>query len=127
MAAGQIERDEGWPNAAAQPYDEAVSIFRQTGDNAGLAHAIRHLGDLETERKRYPAAEAAYREALSLYETLDAVAPLTLANALRAFAVLNDRTSKPDEANKLWSRAKTLYEKSGVQEGVDECAARLAL
>lgn len=126
LMIGQIERDEDRYEAAVVPYEEAVSILRKNANTASLAHAVRHLADLETERKHYHSAEAYYVEALSLYDALESVAPLTLANALRAYAVLKDHLEETKQARALWSRTKSLYEEAGIEAGVEECAQRLA-
>jgi tetratricopeptide (TPR) repeat protein len=124
-ALGQIERDLGRGDAARPLYEEAVTISREDGDPLMLAHTIRHLGDIHRDAKRLADAELCYHEALALYRANEA-APLDLANAIRPFAILKEATGKAEEARPFWEEARELYAAVNVQEGVAECARRLA-
>jgi hypothetical protein len=72
-----------------------------------------------------PQAEACYREALSLYRETGSVRELDLANAVRPYALLKERTGRTTEARELWTEAHGLYARVNARAGVDESARHL--
>jgi hypothetical protein len=58
-------------------------------------------------------------------ETFISTPALDLANALRSFAILKQRTGALDDARRLWTEARDLYAEAGVWEGVVESETRL--
>lgn len=125
MMLGQIERDQDRAENALPYYQEAVSLCREEGDALRLAHTVRHLADLHREAGRLDLAAPYYDEALALYRDDPRTAPLDLANAIRGFALLKDGRGDTEESRRLWEEARVLYLEVGVQEGVEECSARL--
>ena len=125
-ALGQIERDRGRRDAARQYYEEAVAIHRVESDPLKVAHTVRHLGDVNREDGRLDLAEPCYGEALALYRADSRTRPLDLANTLRGYAILKERTGDHDAARRLWEEAGQLYAAVNVQAGVDESSATLA-
>lgn len=121
----QIERDTGNTAAAVPLYDEAVVECRAIGDPLLLAHTVRHLGDVHQDLDRLAQAEVCYREALSLYRESGSARQLDLANALRPYALLKERTGRATEARELWTEAQALYASANVRAGVDESARHL--
>ena len=112
-ALGQIDRDlYNFPDSLRH-YAEAVHILRSESAPLLLAHALRHLGDVQLE-----AAEANIREALDLYRQHPEANELDLANTLRSLALI-----KHDPA--LWQEARALYEKLNIHPGVAECDRHL--
>jgi len=64
---GVIYRNLGDPVKAEESFREAIAVYRQTGDVAGLSNAHLNLAlALHLNLERTAAAEAAYREALRL-------------------------------------------------------------
>jgi tetratricopeptide (TPR) repeat protein len=106
-------------------YEEAVTLCRGEGDALGLAHTIRHLGDIHREAGRLADAELCYGEVLTLYRAHEPN-PLDLANALRPLAILREATGQAEEARRLWEEARKLYMAVNVQAAVAECSVRLA-
>ena len=121
----QIERDTGNTAAAVPLYEEAVADCRAIGDRALLAHTLRHLGDVHRDLSQFAQAETCYREALSLYRASESTRPLDLANAVRPFALLKERTGQHAEARELWAEAHRLYTSVNARAGVEECASHL--
>jgi tetratricopeptide (TPR) repeat protein len=105
----------------------AVAAARRSGDPLRLAHAVRHLGDAYVHAGQLPQAAGSYAEALAIYRSDPATAPLDLANAIRGFAVLQDEVGAIEDALRLWHEAHDLYRTVNVPAGVAESAARLAL
>ena len=123
---GQVERDEGKTQAALKHYSEAVELLRKEGDGRRLAHAIRHVADIERGHKNWAKAAADYEEALALYRADEETPALELANALRGCALLKGETGEDEEAKYLWYEAKALYEQAGVEAGVAESQSHIA-
>lgn len=94
-------------------YRQAATAFGD--DLSGRAHCLRHIGDLERELGRSTQAREALREAESLYRT-SVNDVLSLANAVRLLALL-------DGDRAMWRDARTLYEKAGIERGLDLGAA----
>ena len=129
-ALGQIERDLHHTDAARQHYEEAVAIYRAEGHAEGndlrLAHTVRHLGDIHRSAGHAALAEPCYDEALNLYRANPQTTPLDLANAIRGLAILKSDTGDALRAVSLWTEARSLYAKAGINEGVAESERRLA-
>jgi tetratricopeptide (TPR) repeat protein len=121
----QIERDTGHTAAAVPLYDEAVAHCREIGDRLLLAHTVRHLGDVHQDLDQLAQAEACYREALALYRASGSARQLDLANAVRPYALLKERTGHNAEAHELWTEAHRLYASVNVRAGVDESASHI--
>ncbi len=123
---GQIERDEGKTQAALNHYGEAVELLREERDERQLAHAIRHVADIERGHGNVAKAAAAYEEALALYRAHEETPALELANAIRGYALLMGECGDQDEAKYLWYEARALYEQAGVEAGVAESQSHIA-
>jgi tetratricopeptide (TPR) repeat protein len=121
----QIARDSGQTVEAVPLYEEAVSHSRGIGNGVLLAHTIRHLGDAHQDLDHLVQAEACYREALSLYRGSNATRRLDLANAVRPYALLKERTGYDSEARELWTEAHRLYSSVNARAGIDESASHL--
>jgi hypothetical protein len=74
---------------------------------------------------RMPQAEACYSEALSLYRETRTVRALDLANAVRPYALLKERTGRTTEARELWTEAHALYARVNARAGIDESARHI--
>jgi tetratricopeptide (TPR) repeat protein len=105
---------------AQKCYEEAVALYRETGEPLVLAHVVRHLGDVYQEQERPDLAEPCYNEALRLYRDHEQALPLDVANAIRSMAVL-----RWEQTRELWKEARDLYANLSVEAGVEESAGRL--
>jgi tetratricopeptide (TPR) repeat protein len=121
----QIERDTGNAAAAVPLYEAAVAESRAIGDQLLLAHTLRHLGDVHQDLDQLAQAESLYSESLALYRQSGSARPLDLANAVRPYALLKERTGRTAEACELWAEAHRLYSSVNVRAGVDESATHL--
>jgi hypothetical protein len=108
-------RSEGRADESERGYVRAADLARANGDQRMLAHALRHVSDLERERGAIPDAWEHACEATVLYRgTSDR---LGLANALRLQAIAApDR----DRAQACWREARELYASLDVEAGVRE-------
>lgn len=123
---GHVALDLGDPERARTLFAESVAVARETGDPLRVAHALRHLGQVNRRLGRVEVAERCYEEALGLYEGAGTVHPVEHANALRPMAALREERGDVEEARVLWRRAMEMYRAAGVEEGVGECEGRLA-
>ena len=94
-------------------------------DLPGLAHTLRHLGDLHQDGGSWSAAGEAYAQALSLYRRLPQTPPAELANVLRPYALLREGLGEAQAAAAMWREARALYASAGIAEGVAECDRHL--
>lgn len=124
---GQAERDLENREAARQNYEEAVTILRSLNDPLPLAHAVRHVGDILVNEDRLESAAPWYEEALTIYRGDETRHPLDFANAIRGYALLQERRGNPAEALALWREARELYAAVDVQAGVEESERRVAI
>jgi tetratricopeptide (TPR) repeat protein len=108
-------------------YRLAVAHLRRGDEPLKLAHAVRHLGDAYHRKGQSADAAPCYAEALAIYRTHPQARPLDLANAIRSSAVLESDEGRAESAQRLWQEAYDLYVACGVQAGVAESSARLAL
>ena len=128
--SAQLYMDEGRPDAAVEPYEEAVALRRRVGDPEALAHELRHLGAARLELGELDAADGLLGEALRLYrqatgDEADTRRHLDTANAIRPLAILRERQGRAAEARALWEEARELYERAGIEDGVDEAESHL--
>jgi len=108
--------------ATAQKYHEkAAALLRNSTDKMKFAHTVRHLGDVHVELRNWPSAEPCFVEALNIYRSQPSSHVLDFANAIRAYAVLKDRSGRPDESRELWAEAGRMYRALGILAGVEEC------
>lgn len=122
---GHVALDQDHRDKALTLFEEAVAVARETGDTLRLAHAVRHLGQVNHCLGELESAERRYEEALDLYQQAGDAHPLDHANALRPMAALRQELGDVDGARLMWRRASELYRTAGVEEGVHECEARL--
>jgi tetratricopeptide (TPR) repeat protein len=121
----QIERDTGNTAAAVPLYEAAVAESRAIGDPVLLAHTLRHLGDVHQDLDQFARAESLYSECLALYRENRSARPLDVANAVRPYALLKERTGRIAEARELWTEAHRLYSSVNARAGIDESASHL--
>ncbi|CAM2070395.1 Tetratricopeptide repeat protein [Sulfidibacter corallicola] len=119
---GQVARDCGDAPEAISWYTAAAEGCRQRNATRSLAHALRHIGDIHLDLQQLEKAEPLYEEALQIYRTQDDLSPLELANAIRSVALLKSQQNERASAIDLWREARSLYEATGIQPGVEECS-----
>ena len=91
-----------------------------------LAHAIRHVADIERGLGNVAKAGPCYEEALAIYRADEETPALELANAIRGYALLTGESGDTEKAKYLWYEAQALYEKAGVAAGVEGSQRQIA-
>ena len=123
---GHVALDLEDTDQARTLFEKSVAVAREANDPLRLAHAVRHLGQVNHRLGRLESAGRCYEEVLDLYDKAGTAHPLDHANALRTMAALKEDVGGVEEARLLWRRAAKLYRSAGVEEGVRECEAHLA-
>ena len=115
----------GHPDQARDLYAKAADKAREVGAVVPLAHALRHVSDLDREAGKAEAALTAADEAIALYRASSEATDLDLANALRLSALA--REALDQTATDLWREAGALYMDADVEAGVEEAERRLGV
>ena len=123
---GHLALDLDQPDKARTLFGKSVEVAREADDPLRLAHAVRHLGQVNHRLGRLESAGSCYEEALDLYDQAGTVHPVEHANALRPMAALREELGDVEEARLLWRRAAELFRSAGIEEGVRECEAHLS-
>lgn len=69
--AGALAREAGDYEAAKVLHEESIGLYRDLGDDRGLAGALGNLGNLALNMEEYGTAEARYRSSLAIYRKLN--------------------------------------------------------
>lgn len=125
FVAAQQARAAGHPDQSRDLYAKAADKAREVGAVVPLAHALRHVSDLDREAGKAEAALAAADEAIALYRASSEATDLDLANALRLSALAREDLGQT--ATDLWREAGALYQDADVEAGVEESLRRLNL
>jgi tetratricopeptide (TPR) repeat protein len=102
-------RHAGDPERALVRQRRAVALWREIGDPASLAHAVRHIADMLVEAGRAGEASEPIAEMLALYRQASDALPLDVANALRSAAVHAEAIGDGDSAEAFWLQARQRY------------------
>ncbi|MFA5966036.1 MAG: hypothetical protein WC804_18620 [Sphingomonas sp.] len=102
-------RKAGDLDAALTRQRRAVALWREVGDTASLAHAVRHIADMLVEAGRASEASQPIAEMIALYARCRDAPPLDIANALRSAAVQAEAIGDSDTAEAFWLKARQRY------------------
>jgi tetratricopeptide (TPR) repeat protein len=87
---------------------------------------VRHVADILLCEGNLEQAQRNYEEALAIYSAHEETPPLDLANALRGYALLMEKSREIEEAAMVWQQTLGLYEQLGIEAGVAECKSHVA-
>ena len=104
---------------------KAIAHYTTAKNSNKIAHSTRHLADIQTKLNQLDKAFTNYLYALKIYNKHPKTHPGDLANALRGYALLLEKTGKQDEALLNWKSVLELYTQLGIQEGVDEAKFKI--
>ncbi|MES2044771.1 MAG: hypothetical protein V4475_12935 [Pseudomonadota bacterium] len=108
-AEAELLRKAGDREGALVRQRRAVALWRELGDAAPLAHAVRHIADMLVEAGRAGEASEPIAEMLALYRQAGDAPPLDVANALRSAAVHAEAIGDSDSAEAFWLKARQRY------------------
>jgi tetratricopeptide (TPR) repeat protein len=103
---------------AAAHYEEALSVFREAGNQRGIAGVLTNIGNLAWERGDLDRATELHREALGRYRDLGN--ERGVAWSLSNLGVLNVLRGRPASAFPLLQEALELYVALGDRDGIAE-------
>jgi tetratricopeptide (TPR) repeat protein len=126
ISHGRQARKENNLPAARAHYAEAAAIYLGQNDALAYAHTIRHIADMYLDESNFAEARPLYEKSLEIYRGNLQTKLLDLANAVRPFALLHERSGDLAGARALWQEARNLYDSLRLEEGVRECDAHLA-
>ena len=122
----QLEYDQENLTEALELSSKSVSYYKKANNPDRIAHATRHMADLQRHLNLDSQSEDSYRYAIDIYREIAATRRGDLANALRGFALVLEKRGKVEAAIDTWGEVKALYQSLGLEEGVDEAIERLA-
>lgn len=125
LALARAARTAGRFEEARAGYGEAAATARRAGDRSLLAHALRHISDMDREAGLATEALASAEEAEAIYRADALTPPLDLANVARLVAFASERLGRTEAASARWGEALQLYQRAGVEDGVLECRQHL--
>lgn len=131
LAEARRLRAASQPDAALRAQTAAVVLLREAGDDARLAHALRHQAEMLIEAGQPHEAKPVIDEVRTLHATRPPADPLEAANTLRV-AALQAEACGDLAATDLWTQARDAYAaleerfSPGPNAGVNECRAHLA-
>jgi predicted ATPase/class 3 adenylate cyclase len=96
--------------------EEALGLFRELGDDGGMARVLWGLGNLRYENEDYPEAERLFREALAIHERLGD--PFGMAWDRFELGVTLQRQRRYEEARRFAEGALSLLAESGDTSGI---------
>ena len=123
----QYEYDHEKYNEAVKFCRLAISFYVKGNNPNKIAHATRHLADLQLELNRLDKAEKNYLHAIDIYRKDPNTPKGDLANALRGYALVLEKGEKIAKAIEMWEEILHLYQDKGFQEGIDEASQRLKI
>ncbi len=124
LTAAREAREEGRTGDARNSYARAAALARESARPLLRAHALGCLSDLDREARQPESALAHADQAVALYRKARGT-PLDLANALRLQALALEDLRR--NATPAWTEARDLYRTAGVESGLAECEAKLAV
>ena len=121
----QIESDQDRPHQAISLEKQALEYYEKAGDQLKIAHALRHVADLQVRLGQLKDALHNYQRVLAIYRTTRAGSVGNLANALRGYAMALESAGLQDQAISIWQETRDLYQSLGLKAGVQEANQHL--
>ncbi|WP_433043107.1 tetratricopeptide repeat protein [Dactylosporangium sp. CS-033363] len=108
---GLLAQNRGDYPEAERRYQQALSMFEEVGDRAGVSAGLHQLGNVAEARGDYPEAERRYQQALAISEELGDRAGI--ATSHHQLGILAQRRGDRPEAERRYRQALTLKEELG--------------
>lgn len=121
----QFESDHDNYSKAMELSQKSLSYYKQAKNLEHIAHATRHIADLQYQLGKDAESEQNYRAAIGIYRDNPNTHVGNLANALRGFGLLLEQQGRIEEAIDIWKETKDLYASINLQEGVAEANKQL--
>jgi tetratricopeptide (TPR) repeat protein/DNA-binding SARP family transcriptional activator len=122
---GVVHMRQGRYEQAAEHYQGALGLFRETGDRVGEARTLTHLGLVNWRQGRYQQAAERHGQALTCYRQTGT--RVGEANALSNLGLVSWRQGRYGEAADVHRQALTLYRETGHRFGEANALANLGV
>ena len=122
---GVLAQFRGDYDTAHDRYQQALSIFEELGDRAGMAATYQALGVLAQFRGDYDTAHDRYQQALSIFEELGNRAGM--ATSYHQLGVLAQDRGDYDTAHKLYEQSLRIEEELGDRAGMAKTHHQLGI
>jgi DNA-binding SARP family transcriptional activator len=123
-ALGMVERLDGNPRAASH-LQQALALFRETGDRFGAACALTNLGADDWRQGRYPQAASHRQQALALFREIGD--QLGEARALKGLGRIECRQGRYRPSAGHFQESLALYRELGDRSNEAHALANLGL
>ncbi len=120
---GRIANLHSEDEIAIAKHEEALTIYRRTGNSLGGANCIFGLGDVAVSRSDYETAAAKYEEALSIYRRSGE--SLGEANCIARLGDVASGRSDYETATAKYEEALSIFRRIGGYLGEANCIAGL--
>ncbi len=111
-------------NDAIKTCEDLIELYKESEENEQMFRVLNNMGLLEIGRKSYDGATIRFKSALELAEKLDNIKykALQSGNIGSTYRDMN----KSQEAIEYYEKALSLYEESGLREGVADQYTNIA-
>jgi tetratricopeptide (TPR) repeat protein len=123
---GSLAFDEGNDDSSFRWLNKALVIFEREQDKYGIGMTLLGIGNVQTHRKNFTAAEGHLRRSLLIFEGLNnkyAVGQVLLSLAEISFVYHQDRR----RAELLLNRARLLFEELGLPDEIKKVDRNMAI
>jgi tetratricopeptide (TPR) repeat protein len=115
-AAGVLARALGVPGLARGLTEQCLELRRELGDEAGLAAALKDLGNLSFDTGDFDSAGDHYEQALELWKKVEA--ERGIAQALNNLGVVARMQDEPARAIEYHEKSRDVFRALGDREGM---------
>ncbi|HVA91477.1 MAG TPA: tetratricopeptide repeat protein, partial [Chloroflexota bacterium] len=115
---GSLTQEQGQYPRARELLDEAITLYRATGDRQGAAYALGNLAELAHLQSDHQRARELFSEALPLLEELGDRGAIAV--ALEGAAAVASKQHQPRRAVRLFATAAALRETIGAPLSASE-------
>ena len=113
---GVLARARGDYDTAHNRYQQALAIFEELGDRAGMANTYHNLGILAHDQSDYDTAHNRYQQALAIFEELGDRAGM--ANTYHQLGILAQARGDYDTAHNRYEQSLHIEEELGDRAGM---------
>ena len=104
---------------------KSLLFYKSSKNQNRIAHALRHVADLQVQLGQLDIAKSNYEMAIKQYRNLQTVSDIDLSNALRGYALLLEILDQPQAALSEWKEILVLYRRHSFEEGIAEASDKI--
>jgi predicted ATPase/transcriptional regulator with XRE-family HTH domain len=115
-AAGVLAGRQGDYRAARQCYEESLTIWRELGDQHGIAAALHHLGNVALDQGDYSLARSLFDESLGIKRAIGD--KLGMAASLHNLGIIAHEQGDDQRSRSLYEESLTIERELGNKQGI---------